>query len=30
VNPFVELQDDGNLVIYHNGRSPLWASGTQR
>jgi hypothetical protein len=30
VNPFLEMQNDGNLVIYHNGRNPIWASGSQR
>jgi len=23
-------RDDGNLVIYHNGRTAIWASGTAR
>ena len=30
INPYLEMQDDGNLVIYHNGRTPIWASGTAR
>jgi len=24
------MQDDGNLVIHHNGGTPIWASGTNR
>jgi hypothetical protein len=27
VAPYVALEDDGNLIIYHDGTRPLWASG---
>jgi roadblock/LC7 domain-containing protein len=27
VDPYIMLGDDGNLVIYHDGSQPVWASG---
>jgi hypothetical protein len=27
-NPRLEMQDDGNLVLYSSHNQPLWASGT--
>src|SRR4051794_20216305 len=27
VQPYIMLRDDGNLVIYHGGLQPVWASG---
>lgn len=27
VEPYIVLRDDGNLVIYHRGDRPVWASG---
>jgi hypothetical protein len=29
-NPYLDIQDDGNLVIYHFGRQPIWSSNTVR
>ena len=27
-NPRLDMQDDGNLVLYSSQNQPLWASGT--
>jgi hypothetical protein len=27
VNPYFVIQDDGNLVVYHDGLKPIWAWG---
>ena len=30
VDPYLELMDNGNLVIFHNGRNAIWSTNTAR
>jgi hypothetical protein len=30
IQPYLELLDNGNLVIFHNGQTPVWSTNTAR